>query len=183
MDLAELRRDEKEPLSDGDIQQLVGPTCVMTYPQLQQCQRIEDCLDPKGRIFLLFLTESATSGHWILVHTPREGVLEVFDSYGGKPDSWFSWLSDEEEAQLHQQRHELTRLLKDAAARGWEITYNPVQLQSKKGDIATCGRHAVVRAMLHDWPLSNYVALLQTGGDPDLFVTAVTEAMEDSLGS
>jgi len=183
MDLAELRRDEKEPLSDGDIQQLVGPTRIMRYPELQQCQRIEDCLDPKGRVFLLFLTESATQGHWILVHTPREGVLEVADSYGGKPDSWFSWLSDEEEAALGQQRKELTRLLKDAAARGWQITYNPVRLQSKAPSIATCGRHAVVRAMLHDWPLSAYVALLQSSGDPDLFVTAVVAAMEDSLAS
>jgi len=175
-----LRDDERQPLSDSDIQLLVGPTRVVRYPELAAARRIEDCFDARGRVFVLFLTTSATSGHWLLVHSPREGVLEYFDSYGGAVDAPFDWLNDAEEAELGQQRKELTRLLKGAAARGWVVQYNPVQLQSKKGDIATCGRHACVRAMLHSWPLGDYVALLKAS-NPDLFVTAVTEEVEALL--
>jgi len=182
--LAEWRQDVSEPLSDEDIQLLCGPTNIIRYPNLADAKQIEQVFDSRGRVFILFLTESQNSGHWLLVHRTGPKTIEYYDSYGGAIDQPFAWLSDAEEAALGQQRKELTRLLRDAQARGYTVQYNPVDLQSKKGSIATCGRHAVVRALLHDWPLQSYIQLVANQPEgPDLFVTAVTETLEDLLRS
>jgi len=182
MDLAELRREEKEALSDSDIQRLVGPTRIVTYPTLADARDFAEVpFDVRGRLFILFLTEDQFTGHWQLLHKPQEGVVELFDSYGGV-DTPFSWLNATEERALGETEHHVSRLLKDAQRRGYRVQVSPVALQRKHGT-STCGKFCCVRAMLHDWPLANFIALLQSSGDPDLFVTAVVAAMEDSLAS
>jgi hypothetical protein len=177
MDSAQLAHEESVPLSDDDLRTLLGRNlAIMRYPDLQRAEHVEDVLDDEGRALILYLIDSPNSGHWQCVYTTGPKHLAFFDSYGMRPDKAFGWTTDEEEQALGQTRHELTRLLKDAVARGWDVKYNTHCYQSKVGDIATCGRHCAVRIMLRDLSAIDYFQLVTNNGrgSADQFVTAVT---------
>lgn len=178
-ELRELRADEREPLSDADIQLLIGPTKICRYPDLRRYQRIEEALDSHGRVVVLYLIDGPASGHWQLIHVTAPRQLEMFGSYGEGVWGAYDWTTAAQERALGQTRNEVARLLADAQRRGWKVVQNRTCFQSRRGDIATCGRHVCARALLHDWPLERYTRVVLGTGDPDLFVTCLTEQLEE----
>jgi hypothetical protein len=96
----------------------------MTYPQLRDCQHVEETMDAMGRSCILFLTDSASSGHWIGLLATSPATI---DSYGLRPDAEFGWLPARQERKLGQTRHELTRLIREAESRGITVEYYVVR--------------------------------------------------------
>jgi hypothetical protein len=167
------------PLSDDDLRALLGTrVSVLRYPDLHSCRTILDALDDCGRAVVLFETVSETEGHWftILVHPgPR---IECFDSFGTPPDGWRRWLSAEQLRRLHETGCPLSRLLRHAEAHGVPVTYNTRAFQSKGPRVATCGRHAVMRLLLANWPLQQYARFIDAAGpNPDDTVTRITDSL------
>jgi hypothetical protein len=135
---------------------------------------IDDVLDSKGRLMLLYLTESENSGHWVcLLHYPNSNILEYFDPYGNyKPDGESKWLSAEKLKELGQSTKKLTQLLKRSH---YEVKSNAFPFQIDKFNINTCGRHCTVRLYFKNLILPDYIKLVEsTGLTPDDFVCAFT---------
>jgi len=165
-------------LSDSDISGLVPGIRILTYPQLARAAHIEELVPRGGAIVVLFLTQSARSGHWtsVLHHdadpaAARAEHLEYFDSYGGLPDAPLRWISPAKRHALDETNAVLTRLLK---ASPLPVVYNNAKLQERDDDVATCGRHVVVRLWHRASPLAVYVTALRRAGSPDAVVTHLT---------
>lgn len=165
---------EEYPLSDADIHQLLQGIRILTYADLQGVADIDQIFDDAGRAIMLFATESPTVGHWIALMKNGDRI-DYFDPYGLKPEETKKWLTQEELEVLNEDEPLLTHLLR---ASGHKVYYNPYPFQSKKDDINTCGRHAVVRLLFKDMDLDDYKEIVgSTGMTPDEFVSATTYAL------
>lgn len=55
------------------------------------------------------------------------------------------------------------------------MVYNKTKFQKVDDDIATCGRHCVIRLLFKDLPLPKYAKMIEKSGmSPDEFVTRKT---------
>lgn len=169
----------EHPLSDSDVRLLLGHnTAILTYPRLAEARSIDDALDPNGRLVLLYLTTSMTSGHWTGVFRRNENEIEFFDPYGGAIDSQFDFIPDNIEQALGQTTRHLTRLLRDASESGYKVRHNPYRFQELKRGVNSCGRWVAARLLHPELNIHEFKTLIERSGvSPDVFVTVVTEEM------
>ena len=166
-------------MGDDDIHSIIPTLKIVTYPDLLAYDNILDALDEKGRLLILYLTESETHGHWTcLLKQKRHGkeYIEFFDPYGKyKPDEESQWLTPDELRRFGQDTNHLTELLRNS---GLKITYNKYPFQREGQNINTCGRHCVTRLYCKHLSLPQYTKMIQDSGlAPDDFVSAFTYAM------
>ena len=172
-------KDEEEddeireyPLSDADIRKLLPGLKIISYPDLNDVQRIEEVFDDEGRCLILYLTEDEYTGHWVCMI--RKGrTIEYFDPYGGiRPDGERKWLSKSKLLELDQYHPRLTELLRQSGAK---VNTNPYHFQKTRTDIATCGRHCCCRMAHKHMSLASYKRMIDDSGlSPDDFVSAWT---------
>lgn len=101
--------------------------------------------------FLLYELAPAV-GHWCLIHeaVDEKGApcLEFFDSYGGFPDTQLSFVPEGFRRQSGQDHtRALAALQRGSEMTGLPLAFSPARLQ-QGGQIATCGRHCVMRASM-----------------------------------
>lgn len=138
-------------LTNDDIQRILDPdTNILTYPQFNSMNDIDECFDSLGRCVFLFLTTSPSSGHWSCMFKRNNNTIEYFDSYGGKPEAPRSWLTKDQLEGLGQSERSLWNLLKKS---GYKVYYNTFPYQKNRDDLNTCGRWCVARLICKD--LSN----------------------------
>lgn len=165
---------EGYPLSETDIQKMIPTLKIVSYKDLHNARTIDDVLDDKGRLMLLYLTESEMSGHWVCLLNYRDSnILEYFDPYGNyKPDGESKWLTPTKLKQLGQSSKKLTQLLN---ASQYEVKSNAFPFQTDRFNMNTCGRHCTTRLYFKNLKLPEYIKLVQsTGLTPDDFVCAFT---------
>lgn len=165
---------EEYALSDTDIKQMIPTLKIVSYPDLLEANHIDDVLDDKGRLMLLYLTENEMTGHWVCLLKLRDSdIIEYFDPYGNyKPDGESSWLDKEKLAQFKQNTKHLTKLLKSSP---YEVKSNAYSFQKDKMNMNTCGRHCTTRLYFKHLDLPKYIELVEsTGLKPDDFVSAFT---------
>jgi hypothetical protein len=134
-------------LSNEDIQDILEPdTKIFTYPDFATMSSIDEAFDRLGRCIFLFLTENASSGHWLTM-IKRGKDIEYFDSYGEKPEAQREWLSEIQLEQLGEGEPYLWDLLKKS---GYRVYWNTHAYQTDKSDTNTCGRWAVARLICKD---------------------------------
>lgn len=161
-------------LSDNDIHKMIPTLRIITYPELLQFKHLDDALDEKGRLMILYLTTDSHTGHWICL-LKRGNTVEFNDSYGIKPDDQSDWISKTKQKEFRQDTHYLTELLRES---GYRIVYNKYPFQSSKRDINTCGRHAATRLYFKHLSLPEYAQMvLDSGMAPDDFVTQFTNKL------
>lgn len=132
---------------------------------------IDEAFDSKGRCIMLYLTESATSGHWCCL-LKKGNTIEFFDPYGEPPEEALSTVPKSKLQELDESRPYLTALLK---ASGKKVSYNHYAFQKDKENVNTCGRHSVVRCLYAPYSLAKYKKIIDdTGMSPDNFVSALT---------
>ena len=152
-------------------------TEIFTYPELSNVRSIDELLDHKGRGIMLFL-HTPKSGHWIGI-VKKGNTLEVYDSYGVKPDNQQDEIGADYETQ--KQLGQDAPLLHEIAKRnGYTILYNKDKLQPMINGVNTCGRHAVMRVLFSDESLQNYKKKLRetakrNGMSVDDLVYKITE--------
>lgn len=165
---------KKYALSDADMKKVIPTLKVVSYPELLKATSLDQVLDEKGRLMLLYLTESETSGHWVcLLKRRNEPVLEYFDPYGGYgPDGESKWLSPDQLEEFGQDTKHLSKLIR---ASPYKLVVNKTAFQKDKTDNNTCGRHCLCRLYMKHLTLPQYTKLLKSSGiPPDDFVSGFT---------
>lgn len=159
-------------LSDGDIRRLLGNDIkILVYSDLTDYNNPLSLFDGKGRCILLYQTEDATTGHWVCLLNHKDRV-EFFDPYGDKPETQKKYMNPMLKKSEGLQRPLLVDLLKKL---GKPITYNTHAFQKTRDDVATCGRHAVVRCYYAPYSLDKYKKIVEKSGlAPDDFVLGIT---------
>jgi hypothetical protein len=166
-----LAKVKSYPLSDADIRKILGDVPTVTYPELEDMSSIDQCFDEHGRCILFFPNVSATMGHWCcMIRRPKS--IEFFDSYGDPPEAQKDGLSEARKEELDIDEPALMRLLR---ASGKPVYYNTFPFQKDRSDIATCGRHCIVRLLYAPYSLDKYASIIKKSGmSPDDFVSGVT---------
>jgi len=165
---------ESYSLSEDDIQKMIPTLKILSYQDLLNARTIDDVLDDKGRLMLLYLTESENSGHWVcLLNYRGTNIIEYFDPYGNyKPDGESKWLTPQKLKELGQSTKKLTQLL---SASRYQVKSNAFPFQTDRMNMNTCGRHCTTRLYFKNLMLPDYIKLVEsTGLTPDDFVCAFT---------
>ena len=163
------------PLSDGDLHKILPGLKIMTYPELNDMNSIEEAFDSQGRCMILYLTEDEHTGHWVCM-IKKARTIEYFDPYGKyRPDEEGKWLSKEKRLELGEDFPTLTHLLRDSR---YKVLVNPYHFQKDSSNISTCGRHCITRLYRKDLSLPQYKKLVDSSGmNPDDFVSSFTYDM------
>lgn len=170
--MSDVIEEAKEyPLSNDDINRVLGGTKIYAYPELKQYASLDDALDDKGRMVLLYLTENAQTGHWVCVY--KDGsTIRYFDPYGKPPENPKSWISRAQNAKYGQEQNYLSQLLRKT---GKPVFYNTHAYQKIGDDVNTCGRHAIARLLLKDMNDEQYYETVKDSDvNPDDFVSFAT---------
>lgn len=135
---------------------------------------LDEVLKPFGSCVILYETAD-NWGHWILL-IRRGNVVELFDPYGYKPDEQRKFIPRTYLKKNYPHKH-LVKLLLDSR---YTIHYNNFELQDRNNkNVATCGRHVVMRALCKELDENQYAKLITEGIDnPDLFVTLCTMGLK-----
>ena len=166
-----LKKAKAYALSDADITAILGPTSIFPYPKLEEVSSIDDVFDDHGRAIILFPNVNPTTGHWCcMIRRPKR--IEFFDSYGDGPDDGQrDGLTRSRLEALDMDQPLLTELMRQS---GLPVYYNKHQFQSDRTDVATCGRHCVVRLLYAPYSLQKYKSIIDKSGlSADDFVTGV----------
>jgi len=160
------------PLSDGDLRKILGDDIsIITYPELNKINDINQIFDKKGRCILLFLTSSPTAGHWCCLLNKKKGI-EFFDPYGEAPEEQKDGADPALLDQLGQRQPLLVKLLRKS---GKPVFYNTYPFQKDNKSINTCGRHCVVRLLYAPYSLDKYKRIIDSSRlSPDDFVSGIT---------
>lgn len=161
-------------LGEDDVRKMIPDLKILSYPQLMKATTIDQVLDKKGRLLLLYLTEDAHTGHWVcLLKRRNTDFIEYFDPYGNyRPDGEAKWNTPEEQREFQQSTKQLSRLLESSP---YEVKSNAYHFQSDKQDVNTCGRHCVTRLYFKHLSLPDYIKLVEDSGvSPDDFVSGFT---------
>lgn len=159
-------------LTDEDIRTMLGSDIsILNYPQLESMKDIDDMFDSKGRCILLYPNAAINAGHWCCL-IRRPDSIEFFDPYGDKPEEQKNGLSRTRLQELEIHEPYLMRLMRNKRI---PIFYNKLGFQQKNDDVATCGRHCVVRLLYSPYDLDTYHQIIKKSGlSPDSFVTGIT---------
>lgn len=135
-------------LSTNDIYEKIGRNNVdiITYQELSKINDIDQLFNNVRNVVILFETRD-NYGHWCLIFKTNWNSIEFFDSYGFKPDAELKFIDSYFRLKNNMEYPHLTQLLLDSK---YNIEYNNHRLQSKIGNINTCGRWVVCRIILSD---------------------------------
>jgi hypothetical protein len=168
-------------LSESDMRKVIPTLKILSYTDLLDSDSIDDVLDDKGRLMLLYLTENESTGHWVCLLKLRDSnIIEYFDPYSNyKPDGEKKWLSAEKLREFGQDTDHLTKMLKNSP---YTVKSNAVPFQQDKNNMNTCGRHCLVRLYLKHLSLPEYATLVEDaceegGITPDDFVSGFSYNM------
>lgn len=147
-------------LTGNDL--LQNATCnakLMIYKDIHKYDTVEELFGDNDAIFILYET-SPNVGHWTLLFRINNKI-EFYDSYNYRPDAQFEFIDEDFKRNRNMNYPYLIKLLLDYAERGGEVHYNEFKLQREGGNIATCGRHCLIRLMWRGLPIKQYYHLLK----------------------
>lgn len=160
----EIAEIQAEPMGDDDIRKYFPNAKILKYSQLKGVKRIEELLPRPRTFFFLLYERTLNTGHWCLVSRYIDNgidTIEFFCSYGSKLDAPLLWTPIGMRVQLGQDKPYLSMLLDKSPYR---VIYNPVQFQSKKAPISTCGAYDTLRAselQKHNTTLEEFNEMLE----------------------
>jgi hypothetical protein len=171
-----------KPMTSIDIlQRLDGKTNIVLYRDLYKYSNIEQLLYPHGSFILLY-ESSPNSGHWVAILKSYScnniPLIEFFDPYGCFPDSQQQYINKSFLSVSGQKYKKLTELLLNSNP-NYLISFNHHKFQMLDNNIATCGRWCMLRILLKDICLQDFINLVEKkslgyGLSKDRFVTLVT---------
>ena len=152
---------ESYPLTGMDIINLLkGKTNVMKYNDLENLA-LSEILGKHKACVILYEYPNQEVGHWTALFEHPDGSLEYFNSFAYGLDY---------NPSVKTKPILATKLI------GYKVIVNTNQLQSKKSDVNTCGRHCVARLAYRHLQLKDFVKLLTTNKsyNPDFWSCVLT---------
>ena len=148
-----------------------GKSKVILYKDLFNYGNLTNLFKDANIVFILYEWANKI-GHWVLL-IKTGNYIEFFDSYSYEADNQFEFIPP----QFHY-KPILTKLLANSNPK-FSLNYNNYKFQ-KSGDVATCGRHCLVRAWFKNMNIDDYKGMLDyikenTGYDYDTIVTILTQ--------
>lgn len=161
-ELENMKKTLAYSLSDADIRHILGQnTKIVEFKDLDTFENIYELL-PNEKDFVIILVESKdNSGHWVMLI--RDGNrIEQFDSYGCPLETELNFISSAMNRMLGQSKQEFHQLMRTIDEDD-ELVYNKSRLQAEDPNIATCGRHCCLRALMHNlgYSLEEYLQFLE----------------------
>lgn len=160
---SEIKNIEDVELSKQDIREMTSPNSpnVIDYIELQRIGNLDAVFKNGGCILLIdtSITADAKTGHWVLLLHQGGKNIEHFDSYGFGIDKELD-IANRDLLRYgggNQLTPHLTALIQKD---GYNVIENNHKLQILKDGINTCGRHCVVRYLMRDTPLNDYIKMM-----------------------
>jgi hypothetical protein len=132
------------PMTDSDVKEYLPNTPILRYSELGKYPSIQHLLPRVKDCVILLYENSPNVGHWTVVSRPKEGVVEYFDSYGGKVDHPLMWTDKQTRVGLGEGEKLLSRLFKACPE---NVVYNKIHYQKDGAGINDCGRWCVLRSL------------------------------------
>lgn len=183
VDIKELKRRVSETISGDDLIKIlntVGITVgdIITYDDIDKYPSIFDLLPEDGDCKIILIETRQNYGHWCVILRYNK-TIEWFNSYGAKPQTELSYISNIKNILLGQGKDDFDDLIKDIPA-DWEVIYNKKRFQGTSNNINTCGRWCILRIMTLKglrFDLPQFIKFIEenrkkTGLTPDLLVCA-----------
>jgi hypothetical protein len=146
---------KEDPLGDDVIRKYLPNCKILKYSQFRNFNNIEDILPNEKDYCIILYENQPNSGHWTAIMR-FDDKIEYFDSYGNKPDLPLSWVSNETNNLLGQDKPYLSYLFNKTPL---EVYFNDYPYQVSKKDVNTCGRHCIFRILCMlkiDYDLEQY---------------------------
>ena len=141
------------PLSVNQIKKILkGKANVYIYPDITKFNTLDELLNPYGSTVILYLMKPSF-GHFTCINKLENGIIEFFDPYNIFPDKELNHISDSQRIDLNQSKNHLSKLMKESP---YKLSYNHHAFQSKSNDIATCGKHCIMRIFFKNLSLKEY---------------------------
>ena len=152
---------------------------VIDYEQIINCPDIHAFFTRNPSIIIFYPSAKAGStihGHYCcLSRNPKRRTFFFYDPLAYNIDEYKKFALHRTELYKEKQNS----LVKGLLASGWACDYNTHQHQSRKSEIATCGRHSAVRASFPELTNDQYNRLLyifeNKRGLKDRLIVKVTE--------
>lgn len=154
----DLKKLKAKSLSTKDLMKALPNTKIWAYGQLKKVNELDDLFGKDGSCILLYESKQ-DYGHWIAMIQRNDKSVEVFDSYGIKPDNQLNYINSYWKIKLGQNYPKLTKLLIDSPNK--KFIYNQYRLQKMNKNINTCGRYCITRIRLKELSLDAFVTLLR----------------------
>ena len=162
-------------LSNDDILEAIDlePTNIFTSDKLNEAYSIDELLDRLGRGIMLYLTEDKNTGHWVGL-LKQGDTIEVYDPYGNHPEDFKKKLGAGNG--LNPDMSILEELIHRS---GYKMLHNNQKNQAFTPDVATCGRHSIMRLMFRNLNNKQFNQFLKDikktdGINPDDLATGLT---------
>lgn len=151
-------------LSNYDIMKGSDNECkVIKVPDLYLFKDLDDLFEDKQGVVLLYEFKPRY-GHWtLLTKLPHEKLksCEFFDSYGYFPDDELKYIDKHYREISKQTKTQLNRLMQNSF-NNYKLHYNNYQFQEHDNNIATCGRHCLLRFAFRGLNIDEYKDLLDS---------------------
>jgi hypothetical protein len=167
---------KQKTLSGNDILKFFnGKVKIVLYSDLRKYNNIDQLLNPFGRVALLYYREKEPNyyGHWISVFKTSRNTIEVYDPYGSFIDDTLKTINTDFRKENYEYTPYLSKLLLNQ--KKYKVEYNDVPLQMLKHGVNTCGRHAIVRMSLRDWPIELFQKVFSMKNKGDDLVSILTK--------
>jgi hypothetical protein len=167
----QIKKLEKKALSNDDLEKMTNHKCnIYVYDDLFNFKTLDDVLGKNG-CFILLYESKENYGHWTCMIKINNKLVEMFDSYGIKPDREFNYMPKD-----FKKIPYLSKLMKESP---YELSYNHHRFQQLKKDINTCGRWCALRVNFKFLPLEEFKKLVTNDKfTPDETVTLMSLAFE-----
>lgn len=131
------------PMSGEEMLEYNPDARLLKYTQLYDFRTIDEAFSHFNKIILLYLIDSASSGHWTcLMRYPEQNRIEFFDSYGLGIDDEEKYVPRKLAHTFKEDYKKLSELLNKSQ---YKITYSKYKLQGSKSE--TCGRFVSLRLL------------------------------------
>ena len=150
---SKIEKRKREYISDNDLVTYFGKNFnkhIIKYSELKNYNSIDELL-PNNKSFVIILIEFLKNcGHWVMLSKYKidnKYIIEYFNSYGSFPSHELKLVDDDKLEELDVYKKYLNILLTKAMKK-YKIIYNDIQFQSDNPEIATCGRHCILRQIM-----------------------------------
>jgi hypothetical protein len=141
-------------LSDRDINHSIR-TNIIWYHDLNNIHNIDDIFINNSCVILI---KNKGMNHWVCV-IKNGNYIEFFDSYGNTENNLKNYFDKKYLKQTNQIKNNINKLMFYSNP-NYELHYNNIKYQSDNQNIATCGRHCIIRIMyknLTDKEYKNFI--------------------------